>query len=100
VAVVIGAVLGLRFRMFALLPVICGGLAIIAVNGVAHGDGFLRLALAMAAIAAALQLGYFIGNVAVFVLNIVSASSHHIVGAPGPTGHPRQHDSRMPSVTQ
>jgi hypothetical protein len=67
-AVLIGAALGLRFRLLALLPVICGGLAIIVVDSVARGGGF-QLAFAMVATVAVLQLGYFLGNVAVDTLS-------------------------------
>jgi hypothetical protein len=67
-AVLIGAALGFRFRMFVLLPVICGGMAIVVVDSAARGGGF-QLAFAMVATVAVLQLGYFLGNVAVDTLS-------------------------------
>ena len=57
IAVLIGVVLGLRFRMLVLLPIICGGIAIIVVDGVARGDGFSQIAFATVATVAALQAG-------------------------------------------
>jgi len=58
-----GAVLGLRFQVFVLIPVSCGALAIVVVDGIARGDGFLQLALAIAMTAIALQVGYVLGSV-------------------------------------
>jgi hypothetical protein len=98
VAVLIGVVLGLRFRVFVLVPVICGGLAIIVVDGVARGNGFLQLAFAMIATVAALQLGYFLGNVVVGILSAAKASNHHGAAVPSPTEPSRQPDSRMRPV--
>jgi len=58
-----GALLGLRFQVFVLIPVSCGALAIVVVDGIARGDGFLQLALAIAMTAIALQVGYVLGSV-------------------------------------
>jgi hypothetical protein len=65
--VLVGAVLGLRFKVFVLVPAICGALAIVVVDGIARGDGLLRLVLTMITIAMALQLGYILGTVVRFV---------------------------------
>jgi hypothetical protein len=61
--VLVGAVLGLRFKVFGLVPVLFGGLAIVVVDGIASGDGVLQLALAIAMTAVALQMGYVLGIV-------------------------------------
>jgi hypothetical protein len=61
--ILVGAVLGLRFQVFVLVPVSCGAFAIVVANGIARGDGFLRLVVAMAMTAIALQVGYALGSV-------------------------------------
>jgi hypothetical protein len=81
-AVLTGLVLGLRFRMLVLLPAICGGLAIIVVDGTARGDGFPQLAFVTVATAAALQLGYFLGSVVVGILSAAKAGNHHDTAVP------------------
>jgi len=75
-SVLVGAVLGLRFRVFVLVPVICGALAIAVVDGLARGDGLWRLVLAMIMIAASLQLGYILGIVVRFVMGAARADNH------------------------
>jgi len=74
--VLVGGGLGLRFKMFVLVPAICGALVFVVANGVAHGDGFLRLALTMILIATALQLGYVLGSVARFVVGTADTTNH------------------------
>jgi hypothetical protein len=66
--VLVGAVLGLRFKVFVLVPVICGALVIVVGDGIARGDAIWRLAFSMIMIVTALQLGYFLGNVIRFVM--------------------------------
>ena len=61
--ILVGVVLGLRFQVFVLVPVSCGALAIVALHGIARGDGFLQLALAVALTVIALQVGYVLGSV-------------------------------------
>jgi len=51
-----------------LVPVICGALVIVVVDGIARGDAIWRLAFSMIMIVTALQLGYFLGNVIRFVM--------------------------------
>jgi hypothetical protein len=68
ILVLIGAVLGHRFKAFVLIPVICVALAIVAVCGGARGDGLWQLAGPMIAITVSLQLGYIGGSVARLVL--------------------------------
>jgi hypothetical protein len=66
--VLVGAVLGLRFKAFVLVPVICIALAIVAVGGGARGDDLWQLAGSMIAITVSLQLGYLGGSVARLVV--------------------------------
>jgi hypothetical protein len=61
-----GAVLGLRLKVF--VPVICGALALVVVDGIARGDALWRLAFSMIMVATALQLEYILGNVIRFVM--------------------------------
>jgi hypothetical protein len=60
---VMGAALGLRFKVLILLPAI--GLAAVGIAGVgiAHGDGVGTVMLTVAIVATALQMGYFFGLV-------------------------------------
>ena len=67
-SVLVGAMLGLRLKVFVLVPVICGALVIVVVDGIARGDAIWRLAFSMIMIVTALQLGYFLGNVIRFVM--------------------------------
>jgi hypothetical protein len=64
IGVFVGAMLGLRFKVFVLVPVICVALAIVAVGDVARGDDLWQLAISMIVIATSLQVGYFGGSVA------------------------------------
>jgi hypothetical protein len=80
--VLVGAVLGLRFKVFALVPVICGVLIIVIVGGVARGDGWLRLAFTMNVISTAVQLGYILG----LVLSEARARNHSRVSVPTSAG--------------
>jgi len=55
-----GAVLGLRFKVFILVPVIGFALAFIAVSGALRGESIGMLRFAMAVVATCTQLGYVI----------------------------------------
>jgi len=85
-SVLVGAVLGLRFKVFVLVPVICGALAIAVVEGIARGDGPLRLVFAMITITASLQLGYILGIVIRFVISAARADNHDGVSLPTSAG--------------
>ncbi len=67
VSLLIGALLGMRFSVFVLFPVIGLGLAAVAILGVVHGDNLAFTVLAMVGVATALQVGYVAGSAAVFV---------------------------------
>jgi len=85
-SVLVGAVLGLRFKVFVLVPVICGALAIAVVEGIAGGDGLWRLVFAMTVIAASLQLGYILGIVIRFVMGAARADNRDRVSLPTSAG--------------
>ena len=61
--ILVGAVLGLRFKVLVVVPVICVELAIVLVDGIARGNGAWWTALAMIAIVISTQVGYFTGNI-------------------------------------
>jgi hypothetical protein len=75
-SLLVGAVLGLRFKVFVLVPVISGALAIVVVDGIARGDPLWRLAFTMIVIATVLQLGYILGNVVRFVISAARTPDH------------------------
>ncbi len=56
-SILVGAVLGLHFKVFVLIPVILSALAVLAGTG-AWEIGMDRIALEMVAVATALQVGY------------------------------------------
>jgi hypothetical protein len=59
----IGAVLGLRFKVFILIPTGCFALAIAAVDGLARGHALRWIAITMITAATSLQIGYLGGCV-------------------------------------
>jgi hypothetical protein len=60
-ASLIGAALGLKFKVLILVPAIAIAFAIVVVAGLAHSDGILTVALATVLSAAGLQFGYLLG---------------------------------------
>jgi hypothetical protein len=84
--VLIGAVLGLRFKMLVLVPVICGALTFIGIDGIARGDTLWRLVFTMIMIAVALQLGYMLGIVLRFVMSTGRAGNRDRVSIPSSAG--------------
>jgi hypothetical protein len=64
----VGAVLGLRFTVWVLIPGIAFGLFAAAATGIAHREGMGTIALAMVLIAVGLQLGYLMGTATRFVM--------------------------------
>jgi hypothetical protein len=86
VGILIGAALGLRFKVLSLIPVICVALSIIVGGGMARGVGFSRLALVMITIAVFLQLGYMLGNVVRFVMRAVRVTNHSGISVPTAAG--------------
>jgi hypothetical protein len=60
----VGAVLGLRFRVLILVPAIGLSVAVAIANGIVLGESLWRLALVTVVVAMAIQLGYVLGTVA------------------------------------
>jgi hypothetical protein len=88
IGILVGAVLGLRFKVLVLVPVVCGALAVVVVNGIARGDGLWQLVLAMTVIAISLQLGYVLGIVVRFVM-VAARPNHGRVTMPTSAGMSR-----------
>ena len=84
--VLVGAVFGLRFKVFVLVPVICGASALVVIGGIARGDALWRLALTMIVIVLALQTGYFLGNVIRLVTGAARAPDHGRAAMPTSAG--------------
>lgn len=55
--------LGLRFKVLVLVPAIALATILALIIGLARGDGFGSIVLAMVIVGIALQLGYFVGIV-------------------------------------
>ena len=60
-AVLVGALLGLRFKAFILLPATMLALLTVAVVGAAEGEPAMSILVAMCSVCAALQLSYLAG---------------------------------------
>ena len=73
---VVGATLGLRYKVLVLFPAICVALAIVALDAGAHGDGFWPAALMAVGTLTCLQLGYVLGRVIVVVIETARAGAH------------------------
>lgn len=58
----VGAVLGLHFKVLALVPTVGLAWAVVAAAGIASGEGVWQLALALAVTAATVQSGYLAGT--------------------------------------
>jgi hypothetical protein len=60
---VVGATLGVRFKILILFPAICLAVVSTAVVGIAHGDSVGAVMLTTALVTTALQIGYLFGLV-------------------------------------
>lgn len=56
-----GVVLGLRFKVFVLAPAIALAMIFVVAAGVAHGDAWGSIVLAMVILGTAVQFGYLTG---------------------------------------
>lgn len=61
VGVLVGITLGLRFKVFVLVPAIGFAEIFTLMVGLARGERFGSIALAMVIVGAAIQLGYLVG---------------------------------------
>jgi hypothetical protein len=56
-----GIALGLRYKVFVLVPAIILAMILAVIGGIAHGDHFWSIILAMAVLGTAVQFGYLAG---------------------------------------
>jgi hypothetical protein len=62
IATLVGIALGLRFRVFVLVPATSLALIVVAVDGFARHDSLLWIAAGLAVVATSIQLGYLGGS--------------------------------------
>jgi hypothetical protein len=86
----VGVVLGLRFNLFVLVPTIGLALTMVAVIGMARGDGGWSLVATMVVVTTFLQLGYIGGSV------LAPAIDHDRASIPTSAGRPDLPDDRTP----
>jgi hypothetical protein len=75
-----GVVLGLRYKVLVLIPIMCVALAVVALDAVAHGGGLGRMTLMMFSIVTSLQFGYILGAIVMHTI-----------------ARPRPHQQRLPT---
>jgi hypothetical protein len=73
IGVLVGAALGLRFKLYILAPVIFIGWAFVVIDGIARGYSAWWIVGEMAVVAVSLQLGYL----GMFVLRHSALGNHH-----------------------
>jgi hypothetical protein len=61
--VVAGALLGLRYKVFVLVPATAIAIAVAGLDGIGSAAGLARISIMMIVTATALQLGYLLGTV-------------------------------------
>jgi hypothetical protein len=87
ISLLIGVVLGLRFKVFILVPAIGLTLAMVAANGNV-ADGVWRLVGTMVVAAIFLQLGYVGGSILRFGISARRAADRGRTSIPTPTKAP------------
>jgi len=78
----VGLVLGLRCKVFTLVPAIGLALAAVAVSGFVLEEGVWRVVGAMVVVATFLQLGYFGGSILQLVVCATRAADHGRASVP------------------
>ena len=71
----IGATLGLRFKVFVLLPATFLSVLAIVSAGIAHSDGYRSILLTAIFAIAALQIGYLAGSTVIAFVTVHSKLS-------------------------
>jgi hypothetical protein len=61
IGVLAGTALGLRYKVFVLVPAVTLAMIVAAVAGIAHGDHLGSIILAVAILGATVQFGYLTG---------------------------------------
>ena len=74
----LGAVLGLRYTIFALVPVIWGTVFLVVVNGTMSGNGFMQIAFRIFMISTTVEVGYVLGNIVLQVAGSAHAQDRRV----------------------
>ena len=61
ISMLAGIALGLRYKVFVLVPAVTFAVIFAAIGGIAHGDRLWSILLAMAILGTAVQFGYVAG---------------------------------------
>ena len=61
ISMLAGIALGLRYKVFVLVPAVTFAVIFAAIGGIAHGDRLWSIVLAMAILGTAVQFGYVAG---------------------------------------
>jgi hypothetical protein len=75
IGVLAGTALGLRYKVFVLVPAVTLAMIFAAMTGIAHGDHLGSILLAMVILGAAVQFGYLTGIAIHTVAGPICASS-------------------------
>lgn len=81
ISVLAGIALGLRYKVFVLVPAVTLTIMFAVMSGIAHGDRLWSILLAMAILATAVQFGYLAGIMIRAVVGSIFAS---LVGGRNP----------------
>jgi hypothetical protein len=76
-----GAAFSTRFKVFALVLVICVAWLVIIADGVVRGLGFWRVVLAIVVVSTFVQTGYLLGSLARAVMISAHAAKDNEVSA-------------------
>jgi hypothetical protein len=82
IGIFVGLLLGARFTVFVLVPVICVALAFAIVDWIAQADGLWRPIFEVIAIAISVQFGYMLGLVSQSVVGSVRRSNQGTASLP------------------
>jgi len=98
VSMLLGAALGMRFKVFVLFPAIFASAALIVGAAAAHGSAVWSAVLSIALSATGLQIGFFGGVAARFVVAAAWAPRLPDV-QPAPAQGPRPHGDQPAAAT-
>ena len=86
ISILVGIVVGLRFKVFILVPTVGLATALVAANGIMLGDGIWRIAATMVIAATLLQLGYVGGSVLRLIIGVARGTDHGRASMPNSAG--------------
>lgn len=82
VGVLLGSVLGFRFKVFVIFPTMSAVFTLISASGLAAGNGARAIALTMVVMTLSVQLGYFAGGaVSMLVAHTRLRAPHPLVSS-------------------